>query len=319
MLRAISFFALLLVVNAIQFEISIYQDCETEWNKFQSTFKYDEELYGSRAQGLDRKAIFCERLEVIKAHNVRALAGDETYSKGVNDFTDWTIEEIASFARTRLSSNVTIEYDNEYVPEEFDPEATSDFRRKLPTAKNQGSCGSCWSFSAVSVIDFLMGGSHSEQQYVDCVKSSYGCDGGWADDALNWAKKYGADTESQYPYKGRDGSCKQSGRGTKLRSVSRVSGASGIKSAGLKTVVSTAINFSSKYNDDFGSYSSGIFSGRCGKPAGGHAIAVAGIQSGYYIIRNSWGTGWGMKGYMYMQSGSNICNMEKEDAYIATA
>lgn len=181
------------------------------------------------------------------------------------------------------------------------------------------SCGSCWAFSAVDVIDFVMGGSHSEQQYVDCVTTSYGCDGGWQDDALNWAKKYGADTESQYPYTGKDGRCSQSGTSRKLTSMSRVSGASGIQSAGASTVVSTSIDFSSSYADDFGSYSSGIFSGRCGKPAGGHAIAVVGIQSGYYIIRNSWGTDWGMKGYMYMQSGSNICNMEKEDAFIATA
>lgn len=315
---------LLLAVTAFKFDIPIYGDCETEYTKYQSAFKYDQNLYGSRAEDVDRKVIFCARLEVIKAHNKRALAGKETYSKGINEFTDWTDEEFGFVLLA--STNRTIDYDNEYVPEEFDPEATTDFRSKLPSAKNQGGCGSCWAFSGVAVIDFLLGGSHSEQQMVDCAEG-YGCNGGWADEALNVAIKYGADTETQYPYTGKDGTCKQSGRGQKISKVTKIlstgdsptTGVSAIKSAGLKTVVSVGILFENQYNDDFGAYRSGIFSGHCGAPGGGHAINVVGVQSGYYIIRNSWGTRWGMSGYMYMKSGADICNIEEIEAFIGTA
>ena len=51
---------------------------------------------------------------------------------------------------------------------------------------------------------------------------------------------------------------------------------------------------------DWGAYTSGIFSS-CGSVLRiNHAVNIVGVNvpGGYWIIRNSWGTWWGDKGYM---------------------
>ena len=87
--------------------------------------------------------------------------------------------------------------------------------------KNQGQCGSCWSFNATTVLEAVKsikdsaGGAFvapvrlSEQEGVDC-SSSYGnngCNGGWPSNYWNYARASGAVKYSDYPYTARDDPC----------------------------------------------------------------------------------------------------------------
>jgi len=49
--------------------------------------------------------------------------------------------------------------------------------------------------------------SFAEQQLVDCVKTCYGCNGGWQSRAFAYYESHYAMTENSYPYTATDGSC----------------------------------------------------------------------------------------------------------------
>ncbi len=123
------------------------------------------------------------------------------------------------FRQTRLSP----EWDLTRMPEDHaKPVVTAapdafDWRDHdaVSEVKNQASCGSCWAFSTTGNVEGQWAikkktlVSLSEQELVDCDHVDQGCNGGLPTDAYKAIQKLGGiETESAYPYEGRDDTCK---------------------------------------------------------------------------------------------------------------
>jgi len=195
--------------------------------------------------------------------------------------------------------------------------------------KNQGQCGSCWSFSTTGALEgayFNKYGSlvsFSEQQLVDCDKfrnggSDNGCNGGLMDHAFSWiSKNSGLCTEDDYPYvsgttKAR-GDCSSSCSNVKGSAVSKfvdvpASSDQQMMLALTQQPVAVAIQADERA---FQLYSSGVLTGSCGTGLD-HGVLAVGYGSDsngdYYIVKNSWGETWGEGGYIRLGRGSEYNN-----------
>merc|ERR1719333_1305037 len=107
--------------------------------------------------------------------------------------------------------------EHKYEGEELADSLDWTAKGAVTPVKDQGQCGSCWSFSTTGSLEGaaeISTGklvSMSEQQFVDCdTAQDQGCNGGLMDNAFTYAKTTAICTEASYPYEGRDGTCKKS-------------------------------------------------------------------------------------------------------------
>lgn len=89
----------------------------------------------------------------------------------------------------------------------------------ITKVKDQGSCGSCWAFSAIGAVEssLILNGADkninlAEQELVDCARSpkydNEGCNGGWMDSAFDYILDHKISQTKDYTYTARDGKCK---------------------------------------------------------------------------------------------------------------
>jgi C1A family cysteine protease len=171
--------------------------------------------------------------------------------------------------------------------------------------KNQGSCGSCWAFSATGVVEGywkLYEGelpNVSEQQLVDCSTSygNLGCNGGWPASALQYVKDHGLVKNSEYPYTATDGSCRINQGPYTVESVEESASCGTLTDDVKQQPTSVAVDAS-----NWSFYRSGVFS-NCAKSVNHGVLVVGWDAQGNWIIKNSWGTSWGQNGYMTLKTG----------------
>jgi len=138
---------------------------------------------------------------------------EHTFTVGHNFMSTWTEAEYKQLLGYKAPSD--FEQMETKVLDTVGIPASVDWRTKgaVNAVKNQGQCGSCWSFSATSSIEGhyeIASGellSLSEQEIVDCDSNCYGCNGGLQHSAMSWVKAYGQCLESDYTYTGRNGRC----------------------------------------------------------------------------------------------------------------
>jgi len=153
--------------------------------------------------------------------------------------------------------------------------------------------------------------SLSEQQVVDCSKAygNLGCQGGMPSAVFNYLKAQGSATLQAYPYTGVQGSCRTySKAAVSVTGYVNVNGEGGLLTAAAIGSVVVQIEADTQA---FQFYSSGVFDNSgCGTNID-HGVVVVGYGSQgttpYWIVRNSWGAGWGEKGYIRMVRNKNMC------------
>eukprot|EP01121_Diplochlamys_sp_Union-15-3_P013165 TRINITY_DN404_c0_g1_i7.p1 TRINITY_DN404_c0_g1~~TRINITY_DN404_c0_g1_i7.p1 ORF type:complete len:325 (-),score=72.09 TRINITY_DN404_c0_g1_i7:104-1078(-) len=306
--------------------------CKLSEDEYRTQFNSWANQYSrvySNAEFQDRYNIFKSNLDFINKHNKHAKR--HGFSVGLNAFADLTAEEFSKIYKGLTPRDITISTSPVVVNVSALPD-TVDWRTKgaVTGVKNQGQCGSCWTFSSTGGIEgqWQIHGhglvSLSEQQIVDCCKQGYGCGGGWMDWAFAYvAQQGGIDTESSYPYTARNGDCHYNAATVGARISSYRDVAAGSESAlqnAVATVgpISVAIDAS---HSSFQFYNGGVYhEPACSTTALDHAVLAVGygVDAGkdYWLVKNSWGTSWGLEGYIMMsRNANNNCGIASKPSY----
>jgi len=283
--------------------------------------------YGTKEEYEFRFNLFQEAEKSIA--NLNFMNTSATY--GHNMFSDMTQDEKKKFLGYVGPQDL-----NEEDAFEGMPTADSvDWRTQgvVNPVKNQGQCGSCWAFSAVSAIEshhaISTGNlvSLSEQQVVDCDTTCYGCNGGLQSYAFKYAESHNIALESAYTYTAADGTCRDSSVDgqvgvTTYHSVLRWNSHS-LLAAIEQGPVSVTVDAE---QDGFMYYTGGVVdSSTCSGTSLDHAITAVGYgtENGqqYYIVRNSWGTSWGEEGYIRIATstlGAGVCGIQQTSVWPET-
>jgi len=181
--------------------------------------------------------------------------------------------------------------------------------------KDQKGCGSCVAFATSAVVESNLeifrrspssnpNLSEADLFYCGCGKC---CASGWNfPPALDYVKSKGIPDEACYPYTDKDQPCKpcpdRAKRIIKIQGWRSINTASQAKEWICRH--GPVITGMAVYGDFF-SYRGGVYRHTSGNLAGYHAIAVVGYseKDQCWICKNSWGTGWGEKGWFRIKYG----------------
>jgi len=289
-----------------------------------------------------RMKIWMENKAKIEKHNRQAVRGLKSFHMKMNEFGDLLHHE---FAAVRNGYQMRSSFNSSEVPRgaTYLPPAHVD---RLPEnvdwrehgavtpVKNQGQCGSCWSFSTTGALEAMHHRktgtltSLSEQNLIDCSTKygNQGCNGGLMDAAFQYIKDNGGiDTEKSYPYEGEDDTCRYNPQYKGAWDVGFVDVEAGNEHA-LKTALATqgpcsvAIDAS---HESFQFYSKGVYrEEECSPENLDHGVLAIGYGvdeesgSSYWLVKNSWGETWGHQGYVKIaRNEDNMCGVASAASY----
>lgn len=300
-----------------------------DFRNFQSKFN---RRYETIEELKKRFEIFRKNVIEIYNHNNQE---NKTFTLDINQFTDLTQEEFVHYYVSGLNNYQSYGCGTYVAPSNILLPSSVDWRQNgaVSSVKDQGQCGSCWTFSSTGAVEASWAISKgqlldlAEQQLVDCAQGfkygSHGCNGGQMEGAFKYIIENGQCIESSYPYTANDGTCQNCQSAIYMTGCYDVkpNDQLSLKSAVSRQPVSVAIEADTFY---FQSYSSGVLtSDKCGTKLD-HGVLVVGYgtENGndYWLVKNSWGTSWGDKGYVKigrsdLQNDPGICGIAMQPSY----
>ncbi len=263
----------------------------------------------------DRYARMLEIDARIQAMRAEIKANNYSFTVGHNPAMNYTIEQLCGLDQTRhipLAHAINnLQKDNSIKRTAVLPASYVGYATSI---KNQGSCGSCWAFAAVGLLESVILKNDgvevdlSEQYMLDCNEWGWGCNGGfWPNDML---VSPGSVFESCYPYLAYETPCDESCPiAYNLQSWYFVTEDNVVPPTEMiKDAIYTygAVAAGVYVDSFFQAYTSGVLD-RCKKTVNwtNHAIVLCGWDDtkGAWLLKNSWSTGWGENGYMWIPYG----------------
>jgi parallel beta-helix repeat protein len=242
-----------------------------------------------------------------------------TFEVGPNPATEYSLEQLCGtkvpdVRRPRLKT----------APLQEDIQVVDIFDwRKIEgctPVKSQGLCGSCWAFAAIGITESTyliktgLTRDFSEQWLISCTTAG-SCNGGWYGTALEYLitledqyGKIGVPTEEDYPYEAMNSDCiNTSSERFLLTNWSAVDQNIDTMKWAIQTYGPIAVTVYA--GDLFQCYIGGIFNAD-EQGSSNHAVVLVGWDDtqgteGVWLLRNSWGPGWGEYGYMRIEYGKN--------------
>lgn len=262
-----------------------------------------------------------------------------TAKYGVTKFADMTVAEYRAHTGLVVPKHDRANHIRNRVASEEDVADVGDLPRSfdwrdlgaVTEVKNQGSCGSCWAFSAVANIEGLHQiktkklESYSEQELIDCDKVDNGCGGGYMDDAFKAIEKLGGlELENDYPYEAKaQKTCHFN------RTLSHVQVKGAVDMPKNETFIAQylikngpiAIGLNANAMQFYRGGISHPWHPLCNHKSIDHGVLIVGYgikeypmfnkTLPYWIIKNSWGPRWGEQGYYRIYRGDNSCGVSE--------
>ena len=291
--------------------------------------------YANLKENAFRFGVFSKNLDLIEEHGARP---GQTFTVGVNEFADLSYSEFQSKYLMGNFDQMKELAENSCGLETRasrigDLKSAVDWASegKVQKVKNQGQCGSCWAFSTVGSLESayaMFSASNdlpnlSEQELVDCAGGKYqnqGCNGGLMNLGMAYIQDNGIHSESAYPYRGVDGTCKAasvSGDKYSLKDCVLV----GADTDSLtKAIAVQPVSVAFYVNLLFQFYTGGIFNPYFCSGQPNHGVLAVGydLDQGFYKVKNSWGPSWGEEGYFRIKigTGKGTCDMAGSGASV---
>lgn len=260
--------------------------------------------------------------------------GDAVY--GITRFSDYSEEQFALQFLSKRTERIKLLNNSRHLPLLSAPQIELplkvDWRDRLVVTgvNDQGACGACWAFSDVETLESMYAISTgnltrlSAQELIDCSLGGLGCVGGDICSTLDWMSQHAVLPSPLYPLTLHDNRCalrtsmEESGIGVRVREYACLSMV-GSELLMLQLLAQhgplTAAVDATSWRD----YLGGVIRYNC-EASVNHAVQIVGYDLSdplpHFIVRNSWGTAFGMDGYLKIAIGQNVCGIAVEVAYL---